>query len=108
MSIDPDHLAERLDHHQVGMRPRDHPALVLEQLARERERRRRLAHTARSVQEVGMRRPIGERRRQQALGLRLLRNRCERLHGSPSAISSASRDASTTTMRSGKRAASAS
>ena len=52
--VDPDHLAERLDHPQVGMRPRGNPARVAEEDGGEGARGRPLAHPRGAVEEVGV------------------------------------------------------
>ena len=75
--VDADELAERLDHVEIGVRAVQHAALVAEQLGRERERRRPLTHAGRAVEQVRVRRPLGEGGCEEALGLLLLRNRRE-------------------------------
>ena len=117
--VDPDHLSERLQDVQVGMRAPCDPLRVSEQRAGEREREPALADAARPVEEVRMRGPVAERRAQQPLRLVLLGQLREgvghdrAIVGRPAsacATSSASASrgavASRTTIRSGKRAAS--
>ena len=76
--VDPDHVAERLDDPQVGMRALGDPARVAEQRAGERERGRRLADARRPVEEERVRVAVGERGGQQPLRLVLLRNSLRR------------------------------
>ena len=81
--VDPDHLAERLDHLEIRMRPRVDPARVAEQLAGKRVCGDALPHARRPVEEVGVRRAVRECRLEQALRLALLGNVSEGGHGSP-------------------------
>ncbi len=81
--VDADHLAERLEDVEVGMRARLDAALVAEQRGGEREGSRPLADPGRPVQEVRVSRAVGERRLEQPLRLGLLRNGREGLHTPP-------------------------
>ena len=81
--VDADHLAERLEEVQVGMRARQHAPLVAEQHAREGERRGPLPHARRPVEQVRVRATFGERGGQEALRLELLRYGREGIHTPP-------------------------
>ena len=81
--VDADLVAERLEDVEVRVRPPRDAVRVAKQRAREGERGPALADSAGSVKEVGMRRPLGERRSQEALGLVLLREGLEGVHGFP-------------------------
>ena len=63
--VDPDHLAERLEQEEVGMRAGLHATLVAEQGRRERARGRPLADPRRPVEEIGVRRSFRHGGRQQ-------------------------------------------
>ena len=80
--VDADLLAERLEHIEVGMRAASDSRVAAEQLGGKGERERPLAHSRRAVEEVRVRRPLGERRREQALRLVLLRKAVEGRQGS--------------------------
>ena len=71
--IDPDLVAERLEHVEVGMRAPLDPAVVTEDDPGQLVGGPALADAGRPVEEVGVRDPLGERGAQQALGLVLLR-----------------------------------
>ena len=75
--VDPDLVAQRLEHVEVGVRAPLDPRVAAEQLRRERERGRPLPHSRRPVEEVRVRRAFAQRRREQALRLGLLRNAVE-------------------------------
>jgi hypothetical protein len=78
--VDPDLIAERLEHVEVGVRtPRD-PLALADQLAGEGEGGPPLADPARSVEEVGVCRAVGERGAQERLRLLLLRKGLEAVH----------------------------
>ncbi len=72
--VDPDHLPERLEHVEVGMRASLDAPLVPEQRSGERGRRGSLSHPGGTVQEIGVRRLVRERRLQQPLRRELLRH----------------------------------
>ena len=72
--VDPDHLAERLEHVQVGMRARLDAAGIAEERGREGERRRTLPDPGGAVQEIRVGGAVGEGSVEQALGLVLLRH----------------------------------
>ena len=95
--VDPDHLAERLDHLEVGMRPRVDAARITEQLAGERVRRGSLPDARRPVEEVGVSRTVRECRLEQALRLPLLGDVSEGGSRISSASSAIGRSPSTTT-----------
>ena len=104
--VDPDHLAERLQEVEVGMRARLDAPLVAEQGGRERER-------CRPLPDAGRARGGGTRARRRrpappsaAASPRAAQVRTRRAPYTSSASSSAGRVASSTTIRSGKRAAS--
>ena len=78
--VDPDLVAERLEHVQVGVRTPGDAVVVAEQLGREEEREVALADAGRAVQEIGVRRPLAQRGRQEALRLVLLRDGLEVVH----------------------------
>ena len=79
--VDPDLVADRLEHVEVRVRAAGDPVGVAEQLAGERGRGRALSDAGRPVQEVRVRRPIGQSRAEEALRLRLLRKGLEAVHG---------------------------
>ena len=89
--VDPDLLAERLEEVEVGMAAALDAQVVAEQLGREAPRELPLADAGRAVEEVGVRRPVLQRRRQQPLRLVLLRNGLEAAHAPPSQSSRALR-----------------
>ena len=64
--VDPDHVAERLDDPQVGVRALDDPARIAEQGAGERERGGLLPDSRRAVEEERVRVAVGERGRRAA------------------------------------------
>ena len=70
--VDPDLVAERLEQVEVGVRAALDALAVAEQLAGEGARRQPLPDAGRTVEEVGVRRPVGERRAEQPLRLVLL------------------------------------
>jgi hypothetical protein len=78
--VDPDLVAERLEHVEVGMDAAADPVRIAEELGREGDRRAPLPHPARPVEEVGVRRPLLEGGAQEALGLVLLREGLEAVH----------------------------
>ena len=80
--VDPDHLAERLEQEEVGVRPGLHAALVAEQCGRERAGRRPLADPGRPVEEIGVGRPFRHGGREQQPRLGLLSQAGERHSGS--------------------------
>ena len=75
--VDPDLVAERLEHVQVGMRATLDAGVAAEQLGRERERGRALADPGRPVEEVRVGRALGKSRAQEPLRLLLLKNAVE-------------------------------
>ncbi len=77
--VDPDLVAERLEHVQVGMGATGGATGVAEQLAGEGERRGLLADARRAMEQIGVRGAVSQRRLEQALGLVLLANAVE--HG---------------------------
>ena len=82
--VDPDLLAERLEEVEVGMAAALDARVVAEQLGREAPRELPLADPGRAVEEIGVRRPLLQRGRQQPLRLVLLRNGLEAAHVPPS------------------------
>ena len=76
--VDADLVSDRLEHVQIGMRAPLDACVLAEQLGREEHREGALADAGRPVQQVRVRRPLGERSRQQALRLVLLRDGGER------------------------------
>ena len=70
--VDADLVAHRLEHVEVGVRAALDAHVVAEQLRREQEREPALADARRAVQEVRVRRSLGEGGREQALRLELL------------------------------------
>ena len=82
--VDPDLLAKGLEEVEVGMTAALDPRVVAEQLRREAARELPLADAGRAVEEIGVRRPFLQRRRQQPLRLVLLRNGLEAAHVPPS------------------------
>ncbi len=81
--IDPDLVAERLEHVEVGMRTALDTAGVAQEHAREPECRAPLPHSGRPVEEVRVRRALGERGVEQPAGLGLLRKALEACHAPP-------------------------
>ena len=75
--VDADLVAERLQHVKVGVRRAPHALVAVEQRRSERPRSEPLADPRRAVEEVGVRRLVRERARQQALRLVLLDDRLE-------------------------------
>ena len=75
--VDANLLADRLEHVEVGVRPPFDPAVVAEQLGRERDRRGSLADPARPVEQVGVRRAFVQRGGEKALRLLLLKHALE-------------------------------
>ena len=82
--VDPDLVAERLEHVEIGVRAALDAAGVAEQRAREADRGAALPHSRRAVEEVRVRRPLGEGGVEQAPGLGLLRKALEAWHAPPS------------------------
>ena len=82
--VDPNLLAERLEQVEVGMSAALDARVVAEQLRREAARELPLADAGWAVEEIGVRRPFLQRRRQQPLRLVLLRNGLEAAHVPPS------------------------
>src|SRR5204863_9087972 len=82
--IDPDLVAERLQHIQVWMRPALDACAVAEQRGGEEKRCPLLADAGRAVQEVRVRGAFAERGFEQTLGVELLGNRLERHRSSGS------------------------
>ncbi len=81
--VDADLVADRLEQVDVRVRPALHAVRLADELSREGDGRRALAHAGRSVEEVRVRGAIGERGAQQPLRLGLLRKGLEGVHGSP-------------------------
>ena len=104
--VDADLVAERLEHVQVGMGAPLHPCVVAEQLGGEQDREVALPDAGRAVQEIRVRRPLGERRGEQALRLVLFRYGFEVAHGSPRPARRRVARRRAATMRSGNRSAS--
>ena len=105
--VDPDHLAERLDHPEVGMRPGVDPSRVAQQRAGQGQGGRVLPDPGRAVEEVRVRRMLGEGGLEQPLGLGLLGDVSEGGHGHPWRPRRPAGAPSTTRYRSGNRPASA-
>ena len=104
--VDPDLVAERLEHVQVGVRAPLDARVAAEQLRRERERRRPLADPGRPVEEVRVRRALGERRRAAGASPRPAQERCRSSSSTSSAISRGGRVPSIVWIRCGKTSAS--
>ena len=79
--VDPDLVAERLEHVEIRMDTATDPVRVSKELGRESECRTPLAHAPGTVEEVGVRGPLDERGAEEALGLVLLREGLEAVHG---------------------------
>ncbi len=79
--VDPDLVAERLEHVEVGMDTAADAVGVAQKLGGEGERGAALPDPARPVEEVRVRRPFGQRGAEEALGLVLLREGLEAVHG---------------------------
>ena len=75
--VDQHLVADRLEHVEIRMGPALHAAGVADQRARERVCGAPLADPRRAVEEIRMRRPLRERRGEQALRLVLLRKAVE-------------------------------
>ena len=82
--VDPDLVAERLEHVEIRMRAALDPARVAEQRAREADGGAALPHSRRAVEEVRVRRALGEGGVEQPSGLGLLRKALEACHAPPS------------------------
>ena len=82
--VDPDLVAERLEHIEVGMRTALDPARVAEEHAGEPERGAALPHSGRPVEEVRVRRALGEGGVEQPARFGLLRKALEACHAPPS------------------------
>jgi len=82
--VDPDLVAERLEHVEVRVRSALDPAWVAEQRAREADRGAALPHSGRAVEEVRVRWALREGGIEQAPGLGLLRKALEACHAPPS------------------------
>src|SRR5581483_4526960 len=110
--VDPDLVAERFEHVEVGVRAPLDAVRLAEELARERQRGDALADPGRAVEEVGVGRFRGlrERRVEETLRLVLLDQALERhtpsLRRTSPATCSAGPVPSTSSTRSGKRSAS--
>ena len=81
--VDPDLIADGLEHVDVRMCPPLHAVRLADQLCRERKGGGALADSRRPVEEVRVCGALGERGAQQALRLGLLRKDLEGVHGSP-------------------------
>ena len=75
--VDPDLIAQRLEHVEIGMRAPADPRVALQQLRRECQGSPPLPHTGRPVEQVRVRRAFAHGRREQSLRLGLLRNAVE-------------------------------
>src|SRR5207245_11215522 len=75
-------VADRLEHVHVGMRAAEDALTLADELRRERERGGALPGSGRPVEEVCVRRSVGEGRGEQPLRLALLRKAVEAVHGS--------------------------
>src|SRR5262249_23551677 len=82
--VDPDLLAERLEEVEIGMAATLGARAGARQVRRQPTRKLWLADAGRAVEEIGVRRPLLERSRQQSLCLVLLRNGLEAAHVPPS------------------------
>ena len=100
--VDADHLAERVELVQVGVEL----ALVSSSARANVRATSRLPDARRPVEEIRVRRPLAQRRVEQARGLGVLREAGERAHGPPRR-SPRGRAPSSATIRSGSAAASA-
>jgi hypothetical protein len=88
--VDADHLAQRLQDVEVGMRPPLRARGIAQQLAGEGECDAPLPDAARAVEEVRVRRAVGERGPQEPLRLLLLGYGVEPAHDASSSASSIS------------------
>jgi hypothetical protein len=70
--VDPDLVAQRLEDVEVGMRPAEDAVALADHLSREEEGGRPLTDAGRAVEEIGVRRPRGERRAQKPARLGLV------------------------------------
>ena len=82
--VDPDLVAEGLEHVQIRMRAALDTTGIAEQRSREPERGAALPHARRPVEEVRVCRPLGQRSVEQAARLGLLRKALEACHAPPS------------------------
>src|SRR5439155_25769866 len=98
---DPDLVAERLEHVEIGVRAALDSAGIAEQRAREADGGAALPHAGRAVEEVRVRRALGEGGVEQAPGLGLLRKALEAWHAPPlrSPLSASSRRGSRSVCR---------
>jgi hypothetical protein len=78
--VDPDLVAERLEHIEVGMDAATDALRIPKELGGKREGGAALAHSARSVEQVRVRRPVDKGSTEEALGLVLLREGLEAVH----------------------------
>ena len=104
--VDPDHLAERLQRVQVGVRPRLDASCVPEERCREGECGDALPDARRAVQKVSMRGPVRERGLEQNAWPRAAQGLRRSAPYTSSAISSGGSEPSSDTIRSGNRVAS--